>query len=86
MNEVILVLFAIPILCIIVIAWSQFHDEMFKKKFLIERRNRDANAKNQVTANRRYNDPKGPAAHSETVSQSSAAADASNLEASGLPG
>jgi hypothetical protein len=63
MNQVIVALFAIPIFCIILIGLNQFRDEMFKKKFLIDRRNQLAkeSAKRSkkdapVLANRRYND------------------------------
>lgn len=38
MSYGILLLFAVPILCIVVVALAQFKDEMFKKKFVIERR------------------------------------------------
>jgi hypothetical protein len=38
MSHGIMLLFAIPILCIIVVALAQFKDEMFKRKFTIERR------------------------------------------------
>jgi hypothetical protein len=37
-NHGIFLLFAIPALCIVVIAVAQFGDEMFKKKFIIDRR------------------------------------------------
>jgi hypothetical protein len=63
MNQVIVALFAIPILCIILIGLNQFRDEMFKKKFLIDRRNQLANYSvrrgkkgTPVLVNRRYND------------------------------
>jgi hypothetical protein len=88
-----LVLFAIPILCIIVVAFAQFGDEMFKKKFFIERRNRSANEQAQVrrrsnrqppTANRRYNDPPAPVVHSEPTAERSVATDTPNLETSGI--
>jgi hypothetical protein len=63
MNQVIVALFAIPILCIILIGLNQFRDEMFKKKFLIDRRNQLAKDSLRsdkkgapVSANRRYDD------------------------------
>ena len=53
MNHGILLLFAIPILCIIVVALAQFKDEMFKKKFVIDRRKaQDPNSRFR----RRYSD------------------------------
>jgi hypothetical protein len=82
MNHGIFLLFAIPALCIIVVAFAQFGDEMFKRKFIIERRNRTSNG--GASGNRRYNDPKGPVAQSEATPQSSEAKDTPNLETSGI--
>jgi len=63
MNQVIVALFAIPIFCIILIGLNQFRDEMFKKKFLIDRRDqldkdsvRHSKKSAPLLANRRYND------------------------------
>jgi hypothetical protein len=78
MNHSIWLLFAIPILCIIVVAFAQFGDEMFKKKFIIERRT--AKDKNS-DLRRRYSDPREPVGQSEI--DSSSATDASVLETSG---
>jgi hypothetical protein len=53
MNHGVLLLFAIPALCIIVVAFAQFGDEMFKKKFILERRKaQDENSRFR----RRYSD------------------------------
>jgi hypothetical protein len=53
MNYGLLLLFGIPILCIIVVALTQFKDEMFKKKFVIDRRKaHDPNSRFR----RRYSD------------------------------
>jgi hypothetical protein len=83
MNQGILLLFAIPTLCIIVIAFAQFKDEVFKKKFILERRrNREGNGQNPAY-NRRYSDRKAPAATSETPSEPSVATDPQLLETSG---
>ena len=66
MNQIIAILFAIPILCIIVIVVSQFKDEMFKKKFVIERRNRakgtalDRAPGTPPSPDRRYSDSQSP--------------------------
>jgi len=38
MSHGIMLLFAIPIFCIVVVALAQFKDEMFKRKFVIDRR------------------------------------------------
>ncbi len=42
MQNFILFLFSIPIVSIIIIALYQFFDEMFKKKFELERRSQNA--------------------------------------------
>jgi hypothetical protein len=72
MNQVIVALFAIPIFCIILIGLNQFRDEMFKKKFLIDRRNqlaqhfvRRSKKGTPVSANRRYNDAGKPETHNQ---------------------
>lgn len=57
MNHGILVLFAVPAICILVVAITQFGDEVFKKKFLIERRIRTAKSRNPAH-NRRHSDAK----------------------------
>jgi hypothetical protein len=81
MNQVIFVLFAIPILCIIVIVVSQFKDEMFKKKFVIERRNRrngtalDRASGSPATPNRRYSDSHSPNTEKNGMSESLVARD-----------
>jgi hypothetical protein len=71
MNQGHLALFAIPVICIIVIAFTQFRDEMFKKRFILERRSREANSQD-TGHNRRYNDPKVPGSRPETTPESSA--------------
>lgn len=69
MTKMMFALFAIPIICIVIIAISQFGDEMFKKKFVINRRNQPADEKDSTPSpasvslsqqNRRYNDPETP--------------------------
>jgi hypothetical protein len=75
MNQAIWWLFAIPILAIIIIVIHQFWDEMFKKKFVIERRSgnrsgspadRRRRSTDPEARNRRYNDPGNPNAQPET--------------------
>ena len=83
MNQGHVVLYAIPVICIIVIAFAQFRDEMFKKHFILERRTRAANSQDP-NHTRRYNDPKTPGAQSETTPEPSAAAGVSTLETSGI--
>jgi hypothetical protein len=68
MNHGVLWLFAIPTVCILVIAFAQFKDEMFKKKFVIDRRQRRSDGSNP-THNRRYSDRRQPAAASEATSE-----------------
>jgi hypothetical protein len=67
MHPTVLALFAIPVICIIVIVVSQFWDEMFKKEFVIDRRKRspgapgsakDRSTKGEPSMNRRYSDAK----------------------------
>jgi hypothetical protein len=84
MNHGVLFLFAIPALCIIVIAIAQFKDEVFKKKFILERRNRAANSQNPAH-NRRYSDRRAPgAAQPETNSERPAATADKDMETSGV--
>ena len=78
MNHGIFLLFAIPALCIIVVAFAQFGDEMFKRKFIIERRT--AKDKNS-DLRRRHSDAREPVGQSEEI-DSSSATDASMLETS----
>jgi hypothetical protein len=66
-------------------------DEMFKKKFVIERRTRSANVQGSVPstgspalANRRYKDSQPPVGRSETVSEPLVASSSSMLEATGI--
>ena len=84
MNHGIWVLFSIPALCIVVIAISQFGDEMFKKKFIIERRRKAAadSISSSTSQSRRYNDPKAPASQSETTPEPLAATDTRAFETS----
>jgi hypothetical protein len=82
MNHGVLLLFAVPTLCIIVIAFAQFKDEVFKKKFILERRNRAANSQNP-SHNRRYSDRRAPAAQAETSPEQPAATD-KDMETSGI--
>jgi len=56
-HTTILLLFSIPIVCIVIIGLNQIKDEMFKKKFEIERRKRPA-SEQKPEHSRRYNDPK----------------------------
>jgi hypothetical protein len=81
MNQAIVVLFAIPILCIIVIVVSQFKDEMFKKKFVIERRNRskgtalDRAPGSPGSSNRRFSDSQSPSTEKNRMPESLVARD-----------
>jgi len=85
MNHGILVLFAIPALCIAVIAIIHFGDEMFKKKFIIERRRQASDGSTNPSHRRRYNDPKLPGQQGEATPEPSAAAtETRSLEASGF--
>jgi len=59
MNHEMLVLFVVPAICIVVIASTQFGDELFKKKFLLERRIRTAKSRN-AAHNRRHSDATEP--------------------------
>jgi len=83
MNQGHLAFFAIPVICIIVIAFTQFRDEMFKKRFILERRNREANSQDPGHT-RRYNDPKVPSSRPETTPESPVDTPASILETSGI--
>lgn len=71
MNHGMLVLFAVPAICIAVIAFTQFGDEVFKKKFVIERRIRTAKSNNPAH-NRRHSDVKesNPAQESQSAGSS----------------
>ena len=71
MNHGMLMLFAVPALCIAVVAFAQFGDEVFKKKFLIERRIRTAKSRN-AAHNRRHSDAKesNPAPESQPATSS----------------
>ena len=71
MNHGILVLFAVPAICILVVAFTQFGDEVFKKKFVIERRIRTAKSRNPAH-NRRHSDVKesNPAQESQPAASS----------------
>jgi hypothetical protein len=69
MTEIMFALFAIPVICIVIIAISQFGDEMFKKKFVINRRDQPADEKDSAQRppsvspsqqNRRYSDSETP--------------------------
>jgi hypothetical protein len=70
MNHGMLVLFAVPAICIAVIAFTQFGDELFKKKFVIERRIRTAKSNNPAH-NRRHSDSKEPIPAKESQSAAS---------------
>jgi hypothetical protein len=66
-------------------------DEIFKKKFVIERRTRSANVQGSVRStgspaldNRRYKDSQPPVGHFETVSEPLVATSSSMLEATGI--
>jgi hypothetical protein len=92
MKQSIWWLFVIPILAIIIIATHQFWDEMFKKKFIIERRSGRANgspadrrrrSNDPEGRNRRYNDPVDPNAPPAAATPDSDKAQPS-LEPSGL--
>jgi hypothetical protein len=89
MNRTILLLFAIPVLCIIIVVVNQFWDEMFKKKFVIERRKGSAadrgTGDGSPSLNRRYNDPGASAARSEATPEQSPAKGGQVLETSTSP-
>jgi hypothetical protein len=77
-NHGIFLLFAIPALCIVVVAFAQFGDEMFKKKFVIDRRKaQDENS----GFRRRYSDSQLRALDSKIDSSDSK--ETSTLETSG---
>jgi hypothetical protein len=79
MNHTVWWLFAIPAVAIIIIVLNQFWDEMFKKKFVIDRRNpasRGTPADRRRPGggdarDRRYNDPVDTSAQTETTPESS---------------
>jgi hypothetical protein len=69
MKETVWLLFVIPTLGIVVIVINQFWDEMFKKKFVIDRRGASAGQRSSRRSssdagprNRRYSDRVGTAA------------------------
>jgi hypothetical protein len=69
MKETVWLLFVIPTLGIVVIVVNQFWDEMFKKKFVIDRRGASAGQRSSRLSspdagvqNRRYSDRVGTAA------------------------
>jgi hypothetical protein len=77
-NHGIFLLFAIPALCIVVVAIAQFGDEMFKKKFIIDRRKaQDENSRFR----RRYSDSQLRALDSKL--EHSDSTDTSDMETSG---
>jgi hypothetical protein len=71
MNYGMLALFAVPAICIVVVAFTQLGDEVFKKKFVIERRIRTAKSRNPAH-NRRHSDAKeaNPAQESQPAASS----------------
>ena len=88
MTQTIFVLFAIPIVSILVVVLIQFLDEMFKKKFVIERRGSSSSVKGSIkrlstapptSDNRRYSDlvPAGALRNSDPEASGS---DAEGLE------
>jgi hypothetical protein len=85
MNHGVLWLFAIPAVCILVIGFAQFKDEMFKKKFVIDRRMRRSEG-NNPNHNRRYSDRRQTTPSEATLEASPATENAANpqiLETSG---
>ena len=60
MGKIIFLLFAIPVISIVVIALYQFFDEMFKKKFVLERRVRSSDDQPAGAQRRRYSDSVPP--------------------------
>jgi FtsZ-interacting cell division protein ZipA len=92
MKQSIWWLFAIPIVAIIIVVVNQFWDEMFKKKFVIDRRNpssrgtsadRRRSGKSE-SRDRRYNDPVAPSIQSETTPESSKDQAQPGFEPSGI--
>ena len=71
MNHGMLALFVVPAICIVVVAITQFGDELFKRKFVIERRIRTAKSRNPAH-NRRHSDAKesNPAQESQPAASS----------------
>jgi hypothetical protein len=92
MNQSIWWLFAIPVLAIIIVAVYQFWDEMFKKKFVIDRRNPSSRGTpadrrqpgKSVSRNRRYNDPVDPSAQTEPTPEPSKDRAQPGFEPSGI--
>jgi hypothetical protein len=77
-NHGIFLLFAIPALCIVVVAFAQFGDEMFKRKFIIDRRK----AQDETSRfRRRYSDSQLRALDSQVSPSDST--DSSAMETSG---
>jgi hypothetical protein len=76
MNQTLAVLFAIPVVTIVVFALYQFFDEMFKKHFVLERRAQRSGDEDSAGApRRRYSDSvaSGAPRHPETAVSSTAA-------------
>jgi hypothetical protein len=69
-NRFILLLFAIPVLSILGIAIYQFVDEMTRKRFVLERRQRAADEAGAGVQRRRYSDsvPPGTLRNPDTAS------------------
>lgn len=59
-HTTVFLLFGIPVVCIAIIGLNQIKDEMFKKKFEIERRKRAVDQPRPPEHSRRYNDLKTP--------------------------
>jgi hypothetical protein len=75
MHHHLYILFAIPLISMIVIGLSQMLDETFKKEFVLERRQRPASEEGSTEApRRRYSDavPGGGLRHPEAASSEAA--------------
>lgn len=66
-HTTIFLLFGIPAACIALIGLNQLKDEMFKKKFEIERRKRPANEPRPPEHSRRYTDLKTPTEQANSI-------------------
>ncbi len=66
-HTTVLVLFGIPAVCIVIIGLNTIKDEMFKKKFEIERRKRAASEPRPPEHSRRYSDLNTPGDRSNTT-------------------
>jgi len=77
-HTTVLVLFSIPLVCIAIIGLNQIKDEMFKKKFEIERRKREAASGQKTEHNRRYNDRQAPGDQSNPTREPLGTTKASN--------